>query len=72
MRGGADKREAIALPIEKVASDRSGNVEYGDDPRSPLMRLEGRRRPARFMAGPFSVEGFDLASFAAARYGAEN
>jgi hypothetical protein len=26
--------------------DRSGNVEYGDDPRSPLMRLVGRRRPA--------------------------
>jgi hypothetical protein len=37
------------------------------------MRLVGRRRPAPLYGGAFfSVEGADLAIFAAARYGAEN
>jgi hypothetical protein len=33
--------------------DRSGIVEYGGDPRSPLMRLVGRRRPAPLYGGAF-------------------
>ena len=35
------------------------------------MRLDADVRPALWL-GLFSVEGADLASFAAARYGAEN
>jgi hypothetical protein len=63
-----DKREAIALPIEKVrelidqAMSSMATTRAGDTPTSgPAL---GR--------GLFSVEGTDLAIFAAARYGAEN
>jgi hypothetical protein len=68
-----DKREAIALPIEKVR-------ELIDQAMSSMATTRARRwcawwdadvRPALWL-GLFSVEGADLASFAAARYGAEN